>query len=173
MVPPPWRYKAAAPWRASSMMIAPHGAQRYASAHWAAGPQRKFIMFRELLPSLPTTCNVLPRMPLATLFDGAAFTHPRGSQNWRNNAVRTRFTMRELPQPPPPMSNIRRMRATGCICRGLLCFSHAICVSFAMSATGVRWSWSSVAASTRCFAKATGPAAARFVGTLCSSSTAS
>ena len=44
-------------------------------------------------------CNVLPRIPLAALFDGAAFTQPRGPQNWRNNAVRTKFTMCDLPQP--------------------------------------------------------------------------
>ena len=99
------------------MMNAPHGAQRYASARWAAGPQRKFIMFREPPPSLATTCNVLPRIPLAALFDGAAFTHPRDPQNWRNNAVRTKFTMRDLPQPPPPRRNTRRIPHRIHVCR--------------------------------------------------------
>ena len=149
------------------MMSAPHDPQRYDSARWASGLHRKFTMFSEPPPSLATKCNALPKLPLAALFEGAAFTQARGPQNCRNNTVRTKFVMRDLPQPPPPTSSIRIILLAGSRCFGFPCFSHATCISFAMSDTGDRSSWLSVVASTRRVAKATGPNAARSVGMLC------
>ena len=155
------------------MTSAPHGAQRYASAFWTVWLHRKSAILSEPPRSLPAACMVLPRTPLAALLEGAVFTQPRGPQNLMNNAVRNRFTMRVLPQPPPPIKSIRRILPTGSMCVGLPCFSQAVCICCAMSATGPCWSRFSVAASTRCFPTLSGPKVDKSVGMLCSSSAAS
>ena len=118
------------------MISAPHGAQRYASAVWTAWLQRKSVILNDPPRSLAAACKVLPRIPLAALLDGAVFTQPRDPQNLMNIAVSTKLMMRVLPQPPPPIKSMRRIRPVGSICVGLPCFSHAVCISCAIRATG-------------------------------------